>query len=83
MSQTDTRPISTATIMRSAAFKAGVEDVRTGQPARFDDYVEWEYERGRQFAVLAPRSMPLRLNGKLNPRAIALLEDAFDREDIR
>ncbi len=66
--------------MRSAAFKAGAEDVRAGRPARFDEFDCDDYERGRQWAVLAPMTMPLRLKGgKLNADAVRLFDDAFDR----
>jgi hypothetical protein len=78
--QSDTEIVSIESIMRSARFAQGVKAVRAGQPARFDDYVgDWEYERGRLFASLAPISMPVWINGKLNPRAIALLRAAFAR----
>jgi hypothetical protein len=39
-------------------------------------------ETGRQWAALAPRSMPLRIDGKLNPKAIALCDIAFDRNSL-
>jgi hypothetical protein len=40
--------------------------------------LQWEYERGRQWATLAPRDIPLRIAGKLNPRAVKL----YDISDI-
>jgi hypothetical protein len=88
-----------ATIMQTADFSRGVSDQRAGRPPAFETYnffqnetaeaVEakinglWNYERGRQWACLAPPSMPLNVNGKLNPKAVALCESAFDRSYMR
>jgi hypothetical protein len=44
---------------------------------RIDD---WEYERGRQFAHIAPLDMPMRIGKQLNPNAVALGETAFARK---
>jgi hypothetical protein len=68
-------------IMRSPWFARGVADRRAGRPlldvdADHDDPT-WSYERGRQWASIAPRSLRLRLkNGRLNPVAVKLFEDA-------
>jgi hypothetical protein len=35
---------------------------------------QWNYERGRCFAVVAPADVPLRIKGKINPRAVELFE---------
>jgi hypothetical protein len=40
---------------------------------------EWDYERGRCFGFIAPINMALRVNGKLNPKALQLAEAAFVR----
>ena len=61
--------------MRSEAFRRGVEDARAGRRPRFDGEPDdqWDYERGRQFGVLAPRNMPVlvpRTKKQLNPAAI-------------
>jgi hypothetical protein len=32
------------------------------------------YEAGRQFGVIAPATMPVVVNGKLNPKAAALFK---------
>jgi hypothetical protein len=46
--QVETGLVSNEAIMWSDAFKAGVEDVRSGRPARFDEFADdWSYERGR------------------------------------
>jgi len=79
-------------IMSRPAFAVGVDDYRAGQPMRdlgaemgtdlpIDEYREmvnaqWDYERGRHWAAIAPRNMPVRIQGKLNRAAveIALLQ---------
>jgi hypothetical protein len=64
-------------IVRTRAFAAGVDDVRRGVPPRFDlqevDH-HWDYERGRQFGILAPKNLDPRGN-----LAACLLEAAFRR----
>jgi hypothetical protein len=69
--------VSVETIMRTPAFAAGVTDARAGKgprPAyeRWDDpNAQWDYERGRQWALLTPHTVPLRRKGrKLNPVAV-------------
>jgi hypothetical protein len=54
-------------IMRSAAFKRGVQDKREGRPP--SDADDWDYERGRQWAAIAPADMPVTIDGRLNPKA--------------
>ena len=67
--------------MASPEFARGLSDVRTGVP--FDWRIDsWQYERGRLFGCVAPLNMPLRIGSKLNPKAIALCEVAFDRRLI-
>ena len=39
----------------------------------------WNYERGRQWASLAPKSMLVKVDGALNPKAVALYEAARNR----
>lgn len=80
--QVDLVDLTIPTIMRRAKFKAGVEDVRGGMPGRFDKFADdpfWAYERGRQFATVAPRSMAIKIGGKLNPKAVALYVVAAER----
>jgi hypothetical protein len=71
MTQALTRGVSISRFMRSAEFRRGVAEVRTGQPPDFDRG-SLGYEAGRQFGVVAPRTMPIFLNGELNPKAAAL-----------
>jgi hypothetical protein len=89
---------STEEIMQTADFARGVADKRSNRPPAFESYnfyqgdgdrvTEakinglWNYERGRQWACLAPPSMPLNVDGKLNPKALALCEAAFDRKYV-
>jgi hypothetical protein len=75
-------------VMRSKAFRRGVADVRAGRKPRFDEQTEGDdlhYERGRQFAVLTPRKMPIVLpqTKQLNPKAVNLFEKYFFLRDIR
>jgi hypothetical protein len=90
-----TRGTTTQAIMRMPGFAAGVDDVRNGRPPNYEAFNfsqdtdereaskninrHWNYERGRLWACLAPRSMPLMINGKLNPKAIALFDAAYKR----
>jgi hypothetical protein len=62
-------------IMASPYFVLGAADQRAGRGYR-SAYTTWSvnnlwnYERGRAWAVLAPRSVALKRDGKLNPAAI-------------
>jgi hypothetical protein len=80
--QVPTLPTSTAKIMRSRGFLYGVDDVRCGRPPRFDEFAAadklWSYERGRVWAVLAPRGMPVFVGRRLNPKAVALFNRQRD-----
>jgi hypothetical protein len=68
-------------VMASPEFACGLDDARKGVP--FDWRINtWAYERGRLFGHIAPLGMPLRINGHLNPKAVALCEAAFDRKLI-
>jgi len=77
--QVPTVPASTRSIVASKEFARGFEEVRKGLPFNPDND-SWEYERGRAFAFIAPLDMPLRIGRKLNPKAVALAEAAFDRK---
>jgi hypothetical protein len=70
--------------MRSPEFAWGVDSVRNGEAPDFDSFDDryWSYERGRLWACLAPRSMPLIIAGKLNPKAITLFDAASGRRYI-
>jgi hypothetical protein len=69
--------------MRHPNFAQGLADKRAGRPFNadvVDDY--WAYERGRLFGAIAPLTMPLFVGKKINPKAIALFDRAFDRKLI-
>jgi hypothetical protein len=72
---------TTAAIMASPEFELGLDDARNGVP--FDWRInEWDYERGRLFAFIAPRDMPLHTGWRLNPKAVALYKAARARNLI-
>jgi hypothetical protein len=80
--QASTRLVTTRKILTSVEFARGVDEVRRGLP--FDpDNDSWNYERGRHFGRIAPVNMPLRIGRKINPKALALAEAAFDRKLLR
>jgi hypothetical protein len=79
--QVHTMGTTTVRIMASREFARGLDDARKGVPFDWRNG-EWSYERGRLFAHIAPLGMPLRIDGHLNPKAVALCEAAFDREFI-
>jgi hypothetical protein len=58
--------------MVSIAFARGVAEARAGRPPRFDTEDNWEFERGRQWAIAAPPTMPLKIGCRLNPDAIGV-----------
>jgi hypothetical protein len=84
MPQIDCRPVTDTAIIRSAAFRAGVDDVRAGRVARFDDFLfdAFLYEWGRQFGFLVPTSLPLVRNGRPTHEARQLLCAAFARGEL-
>ncbi len=58
--------------------------MRARKPIDYDAYADdanaqWNYERGRQWAAIAPRSLPLRIDGRLNPVAIRLYDMAVEK----
>jgi hypothetical protein len=64
-------------IMRDPNFRRGVADYRRGIRPDFDvDDGYWAYERGRQWASIAPRDMPVTLPNErtLNPKAVQLFK---------
>jgi hypothetical protein len=77
--QAPTGPITAQQIVRSKEFNGGVVDVRLGRPPRFDDPIaqDWNYERGRQWALLAPMRLPTTIGRRANPEAVALLRRFF------
>jgi hypothetical protein len=66
-------------IMSRPAFVLGVHELRAGLPLRDlrSRSDQWSYERGRAWAAVAPKTMPLRRNGKLNPAAVKVAQDVL------
>jgi hypothetical protein len=69
--QIQTRPVSLVEIMSDPKFGQGAKDVRRGRgyPADYDVWKNtngrWAYDRGRQWATVAPRHVVLKANGKI------------------
>jgi hypothetical protein len=85
--QLPTTATTIESVMRSAAFKRGVADVRLNRPPSFDsdhqsEDSEWDYERGRLWAIIAPRTMPITQSGRLHKPAVALFRKAIDGREI-
>jgi hypothetical protein len=79
--QVRAKTVTARAVMASSAFALGLEDARKG--IAFDwRNGDWDYERGRLFAYIAPVHMPLRIGGQLNPKALALFEAAHARKLI-
>jgi hypothetical protein len=60
-------------IVSRPTFELGLADRRGGRGFHqdFDRWatdLQWSYERGRLLAVVAPKKLPLKINGKINPR---------------
>jgi hypothetical protein len=74
--QVATVPVTVERIMRDPAFALGSVDVRAGLPFRkdydrWDTDTQWNYERGRAWALLAPRHIRLkRRDGTLSADAV-------------
>ena len=81
LEQVPTTLITTRALMASPDFEIGLSDVRRGIPFDWRDG-SWDYERGRLFGHIAPLNMPLRIGGRLNPKAVALCEAASNRRLI-
>jgi hypothetical protein len=67
-------------IMASPYFALGAADQRAGRgyASDYETWItnsQWDYERGRAWAALTPRSVKLRLDGKLNPHALGYWRD--------
>ena len=75
MAQTQVGVAPFAWIMRQRKFMLGVEDLRAGRDFHPDYDLwhggdQWPYEQGRLWAALAPRGMPVKINGRVNPKAV-------------
>jgi hypothetical protein len=75
--------VSYLSIVQSVEFRRGFEEARLGKA--FDPNIDdWNYERGRLFARIAPLNMTLWIDVKygqrLNWKALRLAEAAFERK---
>jgi hypothetical protein len=77
--QVRTITVSALKIMSTREFALGVEDGRDdegrgcGYPAEYDDWDvngQWNYERGRQWALQAPSTVALTRNGRVTAEAL-------------
>lgn len=73
-----------ASVMKSAAFRRGVDDVRSKRRPNFDPPADedWDYERGRLFATLAPLDLQIMKGRGVNKAAEILFRKAFSRKEI-
>jgi hypothetical protein len=74
--QVPTRPTTARRIMSAPTFALGVADARAGRGIhrdydRWDTNGQWNYERGRAWATLAPRHVVLRQGGEISAEALA------------
>jgi len=74
MTQVPTWPTTIDEIMSSSEFALGAIDARAGRGYRsayatWGSNRQWNYERGRAWGVLAPRSVILKRDGKLTAQA--------------
>ena len=73
--QEPTHNVSVAEIMKRPTFALGASDARAGRRYHRDydlwsTNAQWSYERGRAWALLTPRNVPLKCNGKLSTEAL-------------
>lgn len=77
--QATTHLVTIHSIVGSREFACGLDEVRKGLPFNPDND-DWNYERGRCFGFIAPLDMPLRIGSRLNSKAVALADKAFNRK---
>jgi hypothetical protein len=74
--QIPTRRVTIFEIVSAPEFALGVADARGGRPYRSgydrwtDTNARWNYERGRQWARLTPRTVVLKRGGKVTAEAM-------------
>jgi hypothetical protein len=70
--QADTVMVSTASLMRQPSFLRGVEEYRARRRPDFE-CDDWQYERGRQWAAIAPRNLNIfTSSGRVSRLALAI-----------
>src|ERR1700751_179464 len=75
MTQVPTIPTTIRQIMSHPLFEIGVRDARAGRPFnknydRWNGDEQWSYDRGRQWGVAVPRSVPLKRDGRITNEAV-------------
>jgi hypothetical protein len=81
--QIPTRSTSALRIMSQPSFALGVADVRAGRGTHRDYDLwetngQWNYERGRAWAMLTPRHVKLRRAGRITSEALAWFKSYGD-----
>jgi hypothetical protein len=84
-SQVPTVKIAMHKLIRRELFLEGYDDVKTGKVFDYSkveaEHDNWQYERGRHFAVylksIGKRRMPIMKNGRPNWKMVRLLGQAF------
>jgi hypothetical protein len=71
--QAETEMVSAASVMRHPSFLRGVEEYRARKRPNFED-ADWNYERGRQWAAIAPRNLKVFTRGRLNRVALLIFQ---------
>jgi hypothetical protein len=71
MAQIPTIRTTVRRIMASREFERGAADVRAGRKPDFETD-SWDYERGRQWATMAPPDMPIKVGKRVNPSAMLI-----------
>jgi hypothetical protein len=79
-----TVPCTIEWIMSQPQFALGVADARAGRPhhpefEKWDTNGQWNYERGRHWATLVPRTVALKRAGRLSAEAVRWFEQ-IDRD---
>lgn len=83
--QVQTKPTTTTTaVIRSRAFVQGFNEVKAGKPLNYDAFLDsndqWNYERGRQFALLFNGA--LKKGAKVTMSAALMLGVELHRKSI-
>lgn len=82
--QVTTKMAGIQSIMRSAAFVVGFNEVRKGRPLNYEAFADpnsqWNYERGRQFSLIF--NGPLKKGRTLNIGAVLYFSQAVGMKEI-
>jgi hypothetical protein len=82
--QIQTKSTTTTAVIRSRAFVKGFNEVKAGKPLNYDAFLDsndqWNYERGRQFALLFNGA--LKKGAKVTHTAALMLGIELHRKSI-